>query len=126
MIYVLVTQHSKWTAKRVRRALFGQSIVDFSVDPWIGRKSRKDSERTEVRQKAKKTPSRIQREFSQSQSQASQTQRESQTETDDSSEEINETPVEEVPNGTVYFSNNFPMAFQPFKIFLVFNIRIFK
>ena len=126
MIDVLVTQHSKWTAKRVRRALFGQSIVDFSVDPWIGRKSRKDSERTEVRQKAKKTPSRIQREFSQSQSQASQTQRESQTETDDSSEEMNETPVEEVPNGTVYFSNNFSDGFSTFQDFSGFQYQNFQ
>ena len=29
MIDVLVTQHSKWTARRVRRALLGQSLVDF-------------------------------------------------------------------------------------------------
>ena len=27
MIDVLVTQHSKWTARRVRRALFGETIV---------------------------------------------------------------------------------------------------
>ena len=36
MIDVLVTQHFKWTARRVRRALFGQSIGDFSADPWTG------------------------------------------------------------------------------------------
>jgi hypothetical protein len=29
---VLVTQHAKWTAERVRRGLFGQSIVDFHAD----------------------------------------------------------------------------------------------
>ena len=31
---VLVTQHAEWTAKRVRRGLFGQSIVDFFTDSW--------------------------------------------------------------------------------------------
>merc|ERR1711904_511496 len=31
---VSVTQHSKWTAKRVRRGLFGQSIVDFTTTSW--------------------------------------------------------------------------------------------
>merc|ERR1711904_716314 len=31
---VSVTQHSKWTAKRVRRGFFGQSIVDFTTASW--------------------------------------------------------------------------------------------
>ena len=31
LLDVLVTQHAKWTAKRVRRGLFGQSIVDFTT-----------------------------------------------------------------------------------------------
>ena len=34
LLDVLVTQHAKWTAKRVRRGLFGQSIVDFSTASW--------------------------------------------------------------------------------------------
>ena len=29
MIDVLVTQHSRWTARRIHRALFGQSLIDF-------------------------------------------------------------------------------------------------
>ena len=34
LLDVLVTQHAKWTAKRVRRGLFGQSIVDFTTTSW--------------------------------------------------------------------------------------------
>ena len=34
MLDVLVTQHAKWTAKRVRRRLFGQSLEDFSTESW--------------------------------------------------------------------------------------------
>ena len=34
MVDVLITQHSKWTARRIRRALFGQSLIDFSGDFW--------------------------------------------------------------------------------------------
>ena len=34
LLDVLVTQHAKWTAKRVRRGLFGQSIVDFTTASW--------------------------------------------------------------------------------------------
>ena len=34
LLDVLVTQHAKWTAKRVRRGLLGQSIVDFTTASW--------------------------------------------------------------------------------------------
>ena len=34
MLDVLVTQHAKWTANRLRRGLFGQSLVDFSTESW--------------------------------------------------------------------------------------------
>ena len=34
MIDVLVTQHSRWTARRFHRALFGQSLIDFGGDSW--------------------------------------------------------------------------------------------
>ena len=34
MLDVLVTQHSKWTARRLHRALFGQSLIDFSGESW--------------------------------------------------------------------------------------------
>ena len=34
MIDVLVTQHSRWTARRIHRALFGQSLIDFGGDSW--------------------------------------------------------------------------------------------
>ena len=34
LLDVLVTQHSKWTARRVHRALFGQNLIDFSGDSW--------------------------------------------------------------------------------------------
>ena len=32
MIDVLVTQHSRWTARRLHRALFGQSLINFQGD----------------------------------------------------------------------------------------------
>jgi hypothetical protein len=31
---ILVTQHSRWSARRIHRALFGQSLVDFSGTEW--------------------------------------------------------------------------------------------
>ena len=34
LIDVLVTQHAKWKAKRIRRGLFGQALVDFSTASW--------------------------------------------------------------------------------------------
>merc|ERR1712118_59218 len=34
LLDVLVTQHAKWTAKRIRRGLFGQSLVNFSTGSW--------------------------------------------------------------------------------------------
>ena len=34
LLDVLVTQHSRWTARRVHRALFGQTLIDFSGDSW--------------------------------------------------------------------------------------------
>ena len=35
MIDVLVTQHSRWTARRIHRSLFGKSLINFSGDSWI-------------------------------------------------------------------------------------------
>ena len=34
MIDVLITQHARWTARRIKRALFGQCLIDFSSDSW--------------------------------------------------------------------------------------------
>ena len=64
---VLVTQHAKWTAKRVRRGLFGQSIVDFSTDSWSSiqlQESAKSNSSQSVTKQAKKTP-RVLRSFAQ-------------------------------------------------------------
>merc|ERR1711970_1112562 len=105
---VLVTQHSKWTAKRVRRALFGQSLVDFSNDPWESVKSQKESTQPEIQQKPTKKPSRIERafsqtqsEFSQTQEESSQTQRDSQIVGNNNNAELREQePTVEVPDGT--------------------------
>jgi hypothetical protein len=73
MMDVLVTQHSKWTAKRIRRALFGQSFVDFNADPWTTSRDSKDSVKPEAnKKKAKKKQSRIEREFSQGEKTTSQ------------------------------------------------------
>ena len=72
MIDVLVTQHSKWTARRIRRALFGQSLVDFSADPWRGANDQKNFGSQEIKKRAKKKLSRLELEFSQTESQPSQ------------------------------------------------------
>ena len=63
---VLVTQHAK-TAKRVRRGLFGQSIVDFSTDSWSSiqlHESAKSNPSQSATKQAKKTP-RVLRFFAQ-------------------------------------------------------------
>ena len=68
MVDVLVTQHSKWTARRIRRALFGQSLVDFNADPWKGA-----TDQTEApKKKPHKKQSRLEKAFSQFESQSSQ------------------------------------------------------
>ena len=68
MVDVLVTQHSKWTARRIRRALFGQSLVDFNADPWRGA-----TDQTEApKKKPQKKQSRLEKVFSQFESQSSQ------------------------------------------------------
>ena len=116
MIDVLVTQHSKWTARRVRRALFGQSIVDFKADPWTGVHSKRDSKAAGAQKRTKKKQSRLEREFSQGESQSSRVsssqsceetirQPSEVTVAGSSSDEQLSVPREERPNGTVYFSD---------------------
>ena len=59
LLDVLVTQHAKWTAKRVRRGLLGQSIVDFSTASWSAiqlKESTKDSASQQHKAPPKKTP----------------------------------------------------------------------
>merc|ERR1712078_517275 len=68
LLDVLVTQHAKWTAKRIRRGLFGQSLVDFSSDSWSSiqlQESAYGSKSQETRTQPKKTP-RLLRSFAQS------------------------------------------------------------
>ena len=71
LLGVLATQHAKWTARRIRRALFGQSLVDFSGACWSCVKIHKSSaaEPTQVNRR-KAAVSRITREFSQAVRQA--------------------------------------------------------
>ena len=67
LLDVRVTQHAKWTAKRVRRGLFGQSIVDFSTDSWSSiqlKESAKSNASQSATKQAKKTP-RVLRSFAQ-------------------------------------------------------------
>ena len=65
LLDVLVTQHAKWTARRIRRALFGQSLLDFSGSSWSSVKIHKSApEPTQVNRR-KSTVSRMTREFSQ-------------------------------------------------------------
>ena len=68
LLDVLVTQHAKWTAKRIRRGLFGQSLVDFSTDSWSSiqmKESAKGIASEQSRTLPKKTP-RILRSFASS------------------------------------------------------------
>ena len=68
LLDVLVTQHAKWTAKRIRRGLFGQSIVDFSSASWSSiqlQESAYGSTSEQTRTQPKKTP-RLLRRFAQS------------------------------------------------------------
>ena len=68
LLDVLVTQHAKWTAKRIRRGLFGQSIVDFSSASWSSiqlQESAYGSTSEQTRTQPKKTP-RLLRSFAQS------------------------------------------------------------
>ena len=65
LLDVLVTQHARWTARRIRRALFGQSLVDFSGSSWSSVKIHKSAaEPTQVNRRKAKV-SRMTREFSQ-------------------------------------------------------------
>ena len=67
LLDVLVTQHAKRTARRIRRALFGQSLLDFSGSSWSSvkiHKSKSLPEPTQVNRR-KSTVSRMTREFSQ-------------------------------------------------------------
>ena len=67
LLDVLVTQHAKWTAKRIRRGLFGQAnaaIVDFSTECWSSIQLQ-ESLSQQTKRQSKKTP-RILRNFAQS------------------------------------------------------------
>ena len=65
LLDVLVTQHAKWTARRIRRALFGQSLVDFSGSDWSSIKLHKSVSECQPVSRSKKTVPRMAREFSQ-------------------------------------------------------------
>ena len=65
---VRAKQHAKWTAKRIRRGLFGQSLVDFSTASWSSiqlKDSAFSPASQQKREQPKKTP-RILRSFAQS------------------------------------------------------------
>ena len=68
LLDVLVTQHAMWTAKRIRRGLFGQSLVDFSSASWSSiqlQESAKCNASQQKRTQPKRTP-RLLRSFAQS------------------------------------------------------------
>ena len=52
---VLLTQYAKWTAKRVRRGLFGQSIVDFSTASWTSIQPSESAKTSKQAERPKKT-----------------------------------------------------------------------
>ena len=71
LLDVLATQHAKWTARRIRRALFGQSLVDFSGPQWSSVKIHKSDKESEsisephIVNRRRSKVIRIEREFSQ-------------------------------------------------------------
>ena len=65
LLDILVTQHAKWTARRIRRALFGQSLVDFSGSSWSCVKIRESPKEPPIMNRRKKQTSRLMAEFSQ-------------------------------------------------------------
>ena len=135
MVDVLVTQHSKWTAKRVRRALFGQSLVDFDADPWVGVDNQEKSScnKKAVKKKSQNKQSRLEKSFSQVDSSQATTAADSTplatTKADSTPPTIvdSESSQEEMPDGTVYFSND-PQSqnVSYFQDFQVFKEMIFK
>ena len=104
------------TARRVRRALFGQSLVDFTADPWVGVKGQLDSKEASANKKVRSKQSRLEREFSQSQSSSSQ-----------ATVIVESTPADEassspeVPAGTVFFNDS--SSFQDFSAFQKQNFQ---
>ena len=48
-----MTQHSRWTARRIHRALFGQSLIDSSGTSWTNLSSNKTSSKISNRCKHK-------------------------------------------------------------------------
>ena len=65
LLDVLVTQHAKWTARRIRRSLFGQSLVDFSGSHWSSIKLHKSVSECQPVSRRKKAVPRMAQEFSQ-------------------------------------------------------------
>ena len=65
LLDVLVTQHARWTARRIRRALFGQSLVDFASSSWSSVKIHKSASEPTMENKRKAQVSRLTRELSQ-------------------------------------------------------------
>ena len=64
LLDVLVTQHAKWTAKRILQGLLGQSLVDFSTECWSSIQLQ-ESMSKQTRKLSKKTPRNF-RNFAQS------------------------------------------------------------
>ena len=65
LLDVLVTQHARWTARRIRRALFGQSLVDFASSSWSSVKIHKSASEPTMENRRKAQVSRLTQEFSQ-------------------------------------------------------------
>ena len=67
MMDVLITQHAKWTARRIKRSLFGQTLIDFSKDSWsrilIDNAMQKTTQRRGINLQPKCIP-RLARQFS--------------------------------------------------------------
>ena len=101
-------------AKRVRRALFGQSLVDFNADPWVGVDSQEKSScnKKSVMKKSQSKQSRLEKSFSQVDSSQATTTADSTplatTVADSTPLTIveSESSQEDAPSGTVYFSND--------------------
>ena len=63
LLDVLVTQHAKWTAKRVRRGLFGQSLVDFSTASWSSIQLKESTHSSACQQESKQSKKKFARQM---------------------------------------------------------------
>ena len=53
MLDAVFSQHSRWTARRIHRALFGQSLIDFTGTSWTNLSDHKTTTCTKISNRCK-------------------------------------------------------------------------